>query len=333
MKRRRALVASVLLAGGLALSGCADAELPTPQPRPTSEQVPVMSAAQVDAVLDRVVTGVALADTSHDAQILGEVADGPALSTRSARYQMVTKDPSLPAPAAIGGEQLQVVVPAAQDWPRSILVVTRRDAQDTLPQLLVLTQPTPRAQYKLTANVAMLGGATLPLTEPVRVGVPVRRAGQSDGLAIAPRPALDLYAAILNQSNPQGAEAIAGSPLTQALIQAQDAVRNNLTVACQGCFTVAFDDRATGTMWSFDTSDGGTLVIGEVVQNAKLVSQQGFQQQLTPEAVALSGVASITKEATLTRTILVGLHIPAKSADQPVNVVAGQDWLTSVNAS
>lgn len=329
---KRLAVAMLAIAGLLA--GCGEPALPQPSPRPTSETVPVLSSAQVDAALKQITETVTKADETRDAALLGTVAEGPALTMRTAAYSMLAKNPQLPLLSPIGAERLQDAVPTDQAWPRTVLVVTRVNDQDTLPKLLVLTQHSPRDQYKLNAAVAMIGGAQLPLTNTIRDGVAVRRVGDAADLTLSARAALDLYASVLTQGTtaPDAAK-IAPSPLTDRIAQANGQTVNLLTVACPGCFTVTTSYSAPGTMWAFETADGGSLVVGEIIQETKIVSQNGYQTDLSPEVQALTGVQKITKESSETRVIMVGLSVPPSGADQAVQVVAGEERLTAATAS
>lgn len=332
MNRAVALIVAMLCC--LALAGCGDSTLPRPSPRPTSEVVPVLTSAQLSEVVTRVIEGIADADAKRDATALAQFADGPALTERAAAYSMLAKNPQLTVLTPIGAERLQDVVPQDGQWPRSLLTVTRRDAADTLPMLLVLTQHGPREQYKLTAYVPMIGGASLPRTAAIRDGVQTRRMGDGAGLKVAPRDALDLYAALLT-SGPAvpRAELIGPSPLTEAIVKGQDETRNLLTVTCPGCFTVTIDNQSTGRLWTFDTTDAGALVIGEIDQQTAIAAQSGFVTDLGPEVQALAGVAKITKESQQTRTIMVALTVPPGKADGPVTVVGGSSVLISATAS
>lgn len=330
-RRRWWVAVAVLLLA--TVTGCSAVALPQPSPRPTSEVVPVLAGSQLDTILDRIVKGIAVADGRRDTELLAQYADGTVMSTRAARYEMLTKNPTLPGPTPVGGELLQAAVPTAADWPRSVLVVTRDGEADPLPELLVLTQRTPRAPYLLSAVMSMQPGATMPRTAPIRQGVTVRGIEDSTGVAMAPRQALDFYAAVLGQAGPPGADRMAGSRLTDQIVGQQEDIRKRLTVDCAGCFEVTFSDHSTGVLWAFDDADGGTIVLGELAQDLTLVAHEGYQQPLPEDAQALSGISTVTKQMTQTRLILVALAIPAATSQEPIQVVAGQDWVTSVTAS
>lgn len=331
--RRGVCALLVLLCCG-ALAACGQPGLPQPSARPTSEVVPVLTSSQLDAVITRVVDGVAAADASKDPAALAQFADGPALSGRTAAYTMLAKNPSLNVLRPIGDERLQDVIPLDGQWPRSLLTVTRRDDTDTLPMLLVLTQRSPREQYKLTASVPMVSGATLPRTAAVRDGVNTRRMGDRDGLTLAPREAADLYAAILTQgTGVPRADLFGPSPLTDAVLKQENDTRTLLTVTCPNCFTVSIDNRATGRLWTFGTLDEGALVIAEISQDTVIESKNGFTTDLGPEVQALAGISRITSKSTQSQQIVVALNIPPAESQTPATVVAGSSALVAATAS
>ncbi len=330
--RRR--YAAALAVAVTVLAGCSQQGLPQPSPRPSTEAVPVLSSGQLDTVIERVTDTVARADAAKDATLLATVADGPALAERTAAYTALAKNPELKLLAPVGAEQLQDVVPREQDWPRTAIVVTRQNAQDTLPQLLVLTQRAPRELYKLTADVPMLGGAQLPLTDPIRDGVGVRRAGDGSGLLMSPRAALDLYASVLTQgTSAPDATKITASSLTEVLLTSHEAQVKLLTVSCPNCFKVTTTVSNAGDLWAFDTADGGALVVGQLNENTTIEALNGFSTTLSPEAQALTGVQKITKQLTQTRMIMVGIYVPTSQSKDPISVVAGQNLITAATAS
>lgn len=318
----RRLLAALLAA--LTLVGCASEVRPTPSPRPVEEVVPVLSSEQLDAIVTRIVTGLAAADEAKDPAQLAALLDGPALAMRTAAYTMMNKNPAIQAVTPIGVERLQDVVPARQDWPRSVLVVTRADKDDQVPELLVLTQRAPRDRYKLTAYVSMIGGATLPLTTPMREGVTLPRRADPTGLMVSPQSATSLYAQLLTQgpAMPDAAK-FAPSPMTDAIFKAQDGDLNALAIACPNCFTVSITHTPTGPLWAFGTQDGGALVVSELSQVELMESQNSYQFTLGPEQQALAGIERVRVKGTFTRAEVFAFYIPPKGPKATVSVVGG----------
>ena len=250
-----AALATALLA---TLTACGSEPLPEPRPAAADEVVPVAGGGQLDTVLASVTAALEAADTTLDANALAGAVDGAALEERTGAYLMKTKVPDSSYALPLGPERLQDVAPSEQGWPCSLVTVTRASAEDQFPDLMLLTQASAREGYRLSAYAPMLPGATLPLTEPLRSGVPVPALDDAGDLLVSPVDAVTAYADVLTQG-PASASAGAfadDSFRTQALT-AQDAERAALTVTCKGCFTYAANHAARpDQIWAFGTQDG-----------------------------------------------------------------------------
>lgn len=326
MKSRRtaAGLAAALLSVAL-LAGCGEHALPTPQPRPTGEVVPVLGADQLDRILGRIVVGVADADTRKDVAALGAVADGPALAARTSAYTLSGRDAALPMPAALGGDRVSAAIPRQQEWPRTVLVVSKAGAEDPLPDLLLLTQAEPRALYKLTAYAAMIPRATFPVVPPLRDGLDVVAPDDGAGAVATPNEALAGYAKYLSEgaASPEAAR-FTSSPLTTAIIKAQDDSRTALTPpTCADCVTVAYAHAADPShVWAFRTSDGGIIVLGQLNATTVMTSTGGVQTTLSQELRALSGRATLTGTGTFGYQEMVGLFIPPNGPRATITPIA-----------
>ena len=109
---------------------------------------------------------------------------------------MKQRDAALDFAVPLGTERLQDVVPAEQEWPRTVVTVTRQSEEDKAPDLLVLTQATARDPYQLVAYTEMAGGATLPLTGGTDQGVEAL-APDAEGRLMTPAAAMAAYADVL----------------------------------------------------------------------------------------------------------------------------------------
>lgn len=321
--RLRRSGAALLVAGAFALSGCAEAPLPTPKPRPSEEVVPVATGDQLDAVLERLGTTLTAGDQGLDPALLAPTVNGPALAQRSGAYLMKQRDPAQEFIVPLGRERLQDVVPADQAWPRTLLTVTRSSPEDKAPDLMLLTQADARSGYMLTAYTEMSGGATLPLTEPLRDGVAVRGVEDAEGLALSPLLAVQGYADVLTTgaASPNAA-AFAESSYTQNVLRVQDETRKSLTVDCAGCFGYETGHTAQpGQVWAFTTQDGGALVMGAMDANLKITANLGYKMDLQAEFKAIAGAPNITKVGEFKHIEVVALYIPPAEAKAPVQVL------------
>ncbi len=126
--------------------------------------MPVVTDAQLDTSLTALADALAAGDAAADPRLISSVVAGPALAQRTGSYAVKQRDAALDFAVPLGTERLQDVVPAEQEWPRTVVTVTRQSEEDQAPDLLVLTQATARDPYQLVAYTEMAGGATLPLT-------------------------------------------------------------------------------------------------------------------------------------------------------------------------
>lgn len=313
MRRSLPLTLVAALATCTLLAGCAQQPLPSPSPRSTSEVVPVVNGDQVDRILGRVVPAVAQADAARDGEQLQAVADGPALTARTATYRLSAADPTLPMPAPLGGERVSVAVPREQGWPRTLLAVTRVGAEDGQPEVLLLTQASVRDQYKLTAYSTMIPRATFPVLPALRDGVEVVAPDDADGVVMAPQEAVTAYAKLLSEgAGSAEAEKFAASPSTEAVIAAQDESRQALSgPACPDCFSVTFTHTPNAeNMWAFRTHDGGVFVLAQIDASTVMTSNGGAQITLHQELRALSGQSVLSTTGTFGYLQMAGLLIP-----------------------
>ncbi len=321
--RARGTGALVLASAALALAGCAEQPLPEPSPRPAQEIVPVATGEQIDAVLERVDSTLAPADESLDPEALAAAVDGPALAQRSGAYLVQQRDPAQEFVVGLGTKRLQDVVPADQEWPPTLLTVTRSSPQDEAPDVMLLTQADVRAPYMLTAYTEMSGGTTLPLTAPIRDGVAVRAGEDSEGLALSPVEAVQGYADVLTKGSASpSAATFAESAFTQDMIKVQDDARKVLTVDCEGCFGYeATHSPQADQLWAFSTQDGGALVMAAMDARMNITANKGYKTDLQAELKAVSGATTITKVGEFAHIEVVALYIPPAAADAPVQVL------------
>lgn len=327
------LVATGLLA---TLSGCGEATLPQPRPASADEVVPVAGAEQLDTVLTSVTTSLETADTALTTDALAATVDGAALEQRTGSYLMKSKVPDSAYALPLGTERLQDLVPAEQGWPRSVLTVTKATDEDQFPDLMLLTQAGPREGYKLSAYAPMLPTATLPLAEPLRVGVPLPDLAEAGELMMSPADAAAAYADLLSKGTAsEFAASFAEDSFRTQVVTSQDAERAALTVTCAGCFTYAASHAVRPEqVWAFGTQDGGALVMAAMTgANSFKVAATGSKANLNPEYAALAGTKTAGTQGEFTYIEVVGMYIPPSSAEGTVQVLAAQRVPLSGKAS
>ena len=167
-----------------ALSGCSAAPTPMTEPTPTESETeavvetipPVVTVAQVRKILREIQEVVAEADQSGEASQLEKRLDGPSLLFRQAHYLLMAKSPEIEPLPPISGSAISITLPASSiTWPRSVMIVTEGE-QDSLPQMLVMQQASPREQYKLWYNIPLLPGSEIPeVAAPETGAIPVEK--------------------------------------------------------------------------------------------------------------------------------------------------------------
>ncbi len=215
-------VAPVLLAGALALAGCAPQYWPqtwtgteiAPTGTPTSEadaaimdegaHYPVLSVERADKIIADAGALAKEADKQLDAKLLESRFAGDALAERQALYKAQRADGELPGPVPFPTGKVAYLVPdAKQDWPRTAFAVinaTSDGLADAVPFGAVLVQQTAREGYRITSLVQLEPGVELPEAAPVEIGAtPLSQL--VDGLAHKPDQIAAEYADIISKGD------------------------------------------------------------------------------------------------------------------------------------
>jgi hypothetical protein len=198
--RKVSVATSGLLVLGL-LSGCAPAAAPIdPSPSPSSDVVadpPVLIESQIQKIVTNVAMWAKKADGATDKSMLLTRFEGAAQQMRTTYYYLMsksTKNEALP----IIEERVTWSLPASSTiWPRTLMVVT--DAEDSnLPQMMIMSQSSPRTQYKVSFVISLVPGAALPPVAAADAGaIPV--ASDSAYLKVVPRELPPTYGDVIDK--------------------------------------------------------------------------------------------------------------------------------------
>jgi len=167
--------AAGIVALGL-LAGCSPASTgasPSPSPSESTVQAdpPALVTSQISRILNSVVKAAAGADTKRRKSLLTNRFAGPALDMRDAHYFLQSKSDKIAALPSIVSTPVTFSLPAATTiWPRSFMVVTDEKSTKKLPQMLVLRQDSPRANYLVNYVVELMPGAKIPAVPVAEVG-------------------------------------------------------------------------------------------------------------------------------------------------------------------
>ena len=118
--------------------------------------------AQFRRVLEQVAGAVDAGDAAKDAAKLEPRVAGSELEVRTQNYKIRSQVGSYEARMPVRSTKLlTTVVTDKRSWPRSVMAVTQGEG-NVVPQLLTLTQASPRENYKLVLTTPLQPGATFP---------------------------------------------------------------------------------------------------------------------------------------------------------------------------
>lgn len=314
-RSRRRRGAALALLGGLVCGlgagcGAGDAVLGVRDvPSATVSGAPLPEPAAAD-VVTRVLDEAAAGRT--------EALSGTALDLARAAERARTAPPP-PQPSLSRPREPDVLaVSRGPAWPRTILAATT-DPVGEVPTLHWLVSTGAAEPFTLAASVPLLPGASVPALGPVAGGAPALAPTERAGLAMAPRSALEAYAAALQRPRPRTTPGVAtDDAFATALATAFTAQQKSL-----GALSTAKAEHAVGQdrTLALGLADGGALVVGRLDRTDTFTARPGARQLRVPESyVRLAGRATATRSITLTTLQPVVLVVPP--GDGTVTAVA-----------
>lgn len=339
--RRSGIVVAVLTATAVAGTSVAAQASQTPAPSPSAPaasapasdaaapgaaaegqagDAPVLLDAQFRRVLEQVAGAVDAGDAAKDAAKLAPRVAGSELQVRTENYKIRSQAASVEARMPVRATKLlTTVVTNKRSWPRSVMAVTQGDG-NVVPQLLTLTQTSPRENYKLVSSTPLQPGATFPA---------IGRAG-TETLASSDKAGL-LYS---------GDEAMAGlgdrlttadSAFKDKLVEGQSSPYIADTLAYQADVvssgvngTFAFTHKvAPENTVVFRTADGGALVLGRLnFAFDGTPKADGDKLTIGDDAAALAGGKETSTGMVLNFAESVAVYVPPAGSKDPMKLVA-----------
>jgi hypothetical protein len=335
--RRSGTVVAVLTASAVAGSGVAAQASPTPAPVPSTSasaapaatppaaaepapDAPVLIDAQFRRILEQVAGAVDAGDAAKDASKLEPRVAQAELEVRTQNYKIRSQVGAYEARMPVRATKLlTTVVTKKRSWPRSVLAVTQGEG-NVVPQLLTLTQASPRENYKLVATTPLQPGTTFPSIP--RDGTETLAPSDKTGL---------LYS---------GEEALAGlgdrltnaeSPFKDKLVEGQSSPYIADTLAYQADVvssgvngTFAFTHKVVPeSVVVFRAADGGALVMGRV--NFSLdgtPKAAGDKLTIGDDAAALAGGKETSTGMVLNFAESMAVYVPPAGSTDPMKLVA-----------
>jgi hypothetical protein len=344
--RRSGVVVAVLTATAVAGSGVAAQASQTPAPAPSTStsaapaatppaaaepapDAPVLIDAQFRRILEQVAGAVDAGDAAKDAAKVAPRVAQAELEVRTQNYKIRSQVGAYEARMPVRATKLlTTVVTKKRSWPRSVLAVTQGEG-NVVPQLLTLTQASPRENYKLVATTPLQPGTTFPS---------IPRDG-TETLAPADKTGL-LYS---------GEEALAGlgdrltnaeSPFKDKLVEGQSSPYIADTLAYQADVvtsgvngTFAFTHKVVPeSIVVFRAADGGALVLGRLNFSFDGTPKAaGDKLTIGDDAAALAGGKETSTGMVLNFAESMAVYVPPAGSSDPMKLVAATRGLVGAS--
>jgi hypothetical protein len=337
--RRSGIVVAVLTAAAVAGTSVAAQASQTPSPSapassaPASDgatpgssaegqtgDAPVLLDAQFRRVLEQVAGAVDAGDAAKDAAKLAPRVAKSELQVRTQNYKIRSQVGSYEARMPVRSTKLlTTVVTNKRSWPRSVMAVTQGEG-NVVPQLLTLTQASPRENYKLVSSTPLQPGATFPGIG--RAGTETLAPADKTGLAYSGDEALAGLGDRLTKADSTFKDKLVegqSSPyIADTLAYQADVVKSGVN----GTFAFTHKAAADNTV-VFRTADGGALVLGRLNFSFDGTPKaDGDKLTIGDDAAALAGGKETSTGMVLDFAESVGVYVPPAGSKVPMKLVA-----------
>lgn len=320
---------ATLVVGLVALLAACTSAPPKPDPAPTTP-VPVVTEAQVAAIMTSLTDTLAAADANLDGEAVATRLEGPALDIRRADYAVAAAGHELPV-LTIERDEAWTMVAQTTTWPRVVLVSTKQPANLVGTQrILVLRQDSPRDQYRLWGSAGLGSGMSIPKTTVPEVGSPMLPPNAKN-LAMTPSDVLPRYADVLKLGD---SSEYVGSfdGEHDGMRQGIEATRAKINAkkGDAGAYAEVFEAPEEPAV-VLATADGGALVVGRLATTVEVKGiDVGAAAADDPMIIRVSSLAGgMTSSMTWTYTDVVVFWVPPAAEPGPVVVVAYAHTVTS----
>ena len=305
---------------------------PTPRPRAVRGQTgdaPVLLDAQFRRVLEQVAGAVDAGDAAKDAAKLAPRVAKSELEVRTQNYKIRSQVGSYEARMPVRSTKLlTTVVTNKRSWPRSVMAVTQGEG-NVVPQLLTLTQDSPRDNYKLVSSTPLQPGATFPGIG--RAGTETLAPADKTGLAYSGDEALAGLGDRLTKADSTFKDKLVegqSSPyIADTLAYQADVVKSGVN----GTFAFTHKAAADNTV-VFRTADGGALVLGRLNFSFDGTPKaDGDKLTIGDDAAALAGGKETSTGMVLDFAESVAVYVPPAGSKDPMKLVAATRGLVGAS--
>lgn len=327
-------LAVVLSAGMLVSLAACEGQVPKASPAGSSTRTPDLTSKQEARIRKSILDVLEAADNAKSADGLAARVTGPELEIRSSQLAVAAATGSLDKLATIPRDMTQTVIPTDDGWPRTVYTITTTTDDQQSKRLLVLTQDSPRSNYKLWGLARLFQGAELPKFEVPRLGTEMGTANDAK-LVATPAKAVEMYADLLNKdSSSEYKDKFADDLLRQELRTLDQTVQQGMEANAgtqEQTFTVPKDQIKV-----MRSTDGGDLVVARI--DSVWTRQAGEGRESLPannNEKALFGDGKATSTMKVTYVNVVALYVPPEGtsgADAKITAVGAERYAVKVEA-
>lgn len=350
-RRRRLLVIPALGLTAVLAAGCSpeswpqfDEGSPSPTPSPTviapeNQKPPAVTDAQATRILQTISTTLQEADSALDGDLASSRLEGPALAARTTEYALRTALPDSPPPSVIPTDEVEVVLPeATDDWPRTVLMLSKGASDDTVPPvILTMTQADPWSNYKVTNMAEMSADVEFPAVAATWLGTSLVPQ-DSAFLRVAPGELATTFADVVDQGEQSPSYDLFDDQslnLAKSIVDSRQAVvqtlaDNGAAETSKATFDMA---PATSAPVSMTTLDSGAIVSVSLTDTetvAPTTADAVIRFGDNAQAKALTGVSESAKGVATTYEFQLFFSVPAQGSTEQIRLLAVRQDLLSV---
>ncbi|HLS03703.1 MAG TPA: hypothetical protein VK030_02975 [Actinomycetales bacterium] len=318
-KKSRFMLAGVSLAAALTLASCSS-DLPQPEPeRAPAAPDPVLTQEQLSQILDEVEVELTQGDVSMNPEDLGDRIGGNARDIRTAEYQIESADPANPI-TVLPREDAMLVVPATDEWPRDIVVITEPPPDSQLPRVLVLQQKTARDNFALTLWSQLLPGVSMPaMPLPEEGAKPL--ADDAEGFVLAPAEAGEAFTDVLagkkEDDEDSRVELFEADPLSKAIRDEYKTLKEGISAV--GKVKKTFEASGEPAA-AFEALQGGAIVITSVREITEFTIDSG-SLNVSSETATLLDKESVSANLETIHELSLVFYIPTAESGDAITVL------------
>lgn len=321
-KLLKTLTAVVLSAATMVGAAACGEQTPQPQGAQSSTQTPDITEAQEKAIRKTTLNILDASDKAKNPDGLSARVTGPALEVRTSELSIAQATGAIDPKATIPKDIAQTIIPTQSGWPRSVFSITTTTQDQQSKRLLVMTQASPRSNYKLWGVVRLFQGAKLPEFAIPSIGASMGSADDS-GLSLSPQQTVEDYADVLTHGQQSKFASKFGNDyfrddLAKLSATVQEGMERNHGTQTQ---TFAPVNNQISVMRS---TEGGDLVVAQINSEWTRTAGEGRESQPASDAErALFGQGKATGTMKVTYVNVLAFYVPpAKSGKKVVAVGA-----------